>query len=319
VTASRRVAALDIGTNTCLLLVAEGAPEAPVAVLERATITRLGKGVDRSGRLADDAIERTARALSGYAEEIRRSGAASIDAVCTSAARDAANGAEFLERATRALGVTPRIIDGDEEARLTFDGALTGLRTRSAVTVFDIGGGSTELIHGSRGDTTVILDALSMDIGSVRLTERHITHDPPTVSELDAVRRDALAALARAPRSLRPAGESELVGVAGTITTLSAIDKSLSVYDAALVHGATLSRTAIATQIDRLASVNLEERKRVTGLDPGRADVIVAGAIIALAVLDWAELEHVRVSDRGVRWGLASRALLAASGSVGTT
>jgi exopolyphosphatase/guanosine-5'-triphosphate,3'-diphosphate pyrophosphatase len=305
VTASRRVAALDIGTNTCLLLVAEGTPDAPVAVVERATITRLGKGVDKSGRLADDAIDRTARALEGYADEIRRAGVTSIDAVCTSAARDATNGAEFLERATRALGVTPRIIDGDEEARLTFDGALTGLRTQSAVTVFDIGGGSTEVIHGSRAGATVILDALSMDVGSVRLTERHVAHDPPTVAELDAVRRDALAALARAPR----AATTELVGVAGTITTLSAIEKSLSVYDAGLVHGATLSRSAVATQIERLASVNLEERKRVTGLDPGRADVIVAGAIIALAILDWAGFDHVLVSDRGVRWGLASRAL----------
>jgi exopolyphosphatase/guanosine-5'-triphosphate,3'-diphosphate pyrophosphatase len=312
VTASRRVAALDIGTNTCLLLVAEGAPEAPVAVVERATITRLGKGVDRSGRLAEDAIDRTTRALESYAEEIRRAGATSVDAVCTSAARDAANGAEFLERATRALGVTPRIIDGDEEARLTFDGALTGLQTQADVTVFDIGGGSTEVIHGSRKGTTVILDALSMDIGSVRLTERHVTGDPPTLAERDAIRRDAVAALARAPRSSHPKGTRELVGVAGTITTLSAIEKSLSVYDASLVHGGILTRSAIAAQIDRLAAVNLEERKRVTGLDPGRADVIVAGAIIALAVLDWAGFEHVRVSDRGVRWGLASRALAAA-------
>ena len=302
---SPRVAALDIGTNTCLLLVAEGTPEAPAAVLERATITRLGKGVDKSGRLADDAIERTTLTLSGYAEEIRKAGALRVDAVCTSAARDAANGPEFLERATRALGVTPRIIDGDEEARLTFEGALTGLRTEAAITVFDIGGGSTEVIHGTRAGGTVIHSALSMDVGSVRLTERHVAHDPPEPAELDAIRRDVQAALARAPR----ARTSELVGVAGTITTLSAIEQSLSVYDGALVHGATLSRAAIVTQIERLASVNLEERKRVTGLDPGRADVIVAGAIIALAVLDWAGESHVRVSDRGVRWGLASRLL----------
>lgn len=303
---ARRVAALDIGTNTCLLLVAEGAADSPVAVLERATITRLGKGVDRTGRLDDAAIERTALALEAYAAEIRAAGAARVEAVCTSAARDATNGAAFLERARLALGVEPRIVDGDEEARLTFQGALTGLPTSSSeVTVFDIGGGSTEIIHGARGASPVIHAALSMDVGSVRLTERHVAHDPPTAEELDAVRRDVTAALASAPRG----AAAELVGVAGTITTLAAIERSLSVYDAALVHGSTLTKAVITEQIRRLSSVGLEERKRVTGLDPGRADVIVAGAIIALAVLDWSGNGSVRVSDRGVRWGLASRAL----------
>lgn len=304
---TQRAAALDIGTNTCLLLIAEGTADAPVAVLERALITRLGKGVDRNGRLDDAAIERTVAALSDYAGEIRKAGVTRVEAVCTSAARDAENGAAFLERAAAVLGVEPRIIAGDEEARLTFEGALTGLHTDEAVTVFDIGGGSTEIIHGKRELGTVIRAAVSLDVGSVRLTERHVLHDPPTPAELEAVRRDTDAALAGAPRERT----SELVGVAGTITTLAAIEQQLSVYDATLVHGSTLSRTAIAAQIARLSSVNLEERKRITGLDPGRADVICAGAVIALALCEWAGFDHVRVSDRGVRWGLARRALSA--------
>src|SRR5262249_51787893 len=145
---ARRVAAIDVGTNTVLLLVAEGDADAPRALVERATITRLGAGVDRTGRLSDEAIDRTVECLSSYAAVIREHGAESVGGVCTSAARDAETGAEFIQRAAHATGATPRIIDGDEEARLTFDGALTGLGMRGPVTVFDIGGGSTEIIQG---------------------------------------------------------------------------------------------------------------------------------------------------------------------------
>ena len=306
---SRRVAALDIGTNTCLLLVAEGNPENPTPVLERATITRLGKGVDRTGSLDAEAILRTARTLEGYRTELENAGATSVFAVCTSAARDASNGPEFLSRATDALGVAPRIIGGDEEARLTFMGALTGLGTRSAVTVFDIGGGSTEIIHGVRDAAAIggarVFSSLSMNVGSVRLTERYVAHDPPSSAELDEVRRAVDRALAGAPR----AATAELVGVAGTVTTLAAIERKLSVYDPELVHGSLLARETVERLLRVLSTQDASERRTVTGLDPGRADVIVAGATIALAVLDWAGVDRLRVSDRGVRWGVASRAL----------
>jgi exopolyphosphatase / guanosine-5'-triphosphate,3'-diphosphate pyrophosphatase len=301
-TSARRVAAIDVGTNTVLLLVAEGSPDAPVAVLERATITRLGAGVDRTGELSAEAIARTTACLADYAAQIAATGADRVEVVCTSAARDARNGATFIEHATRALGVAPRIIEGDEEARLTFDGALTGLSAQGAVTVFDVGGGSTEVIHGTVTPAGArVSTAASVDVGSVRLTERHVKHDPPTPRELDLVRADVRRALATIPQ----ASTTELVGVAGTVTTLAAMDQGLSVYDSARVHGAILSRDVVERLVKRLTSVALEERRRISGLEPARADVIIAGGELVLAVLDWAGAERLRVSDRGVRWGLA--------------
>jgi exopolyphosphatase/guanosine-5'-triphosphate,3'-diphosphate pyrophosphatase len=306
--ADDRVAAIDVGTNTVLLLIAEGDAETPRAVLERATITRLGQGVDRTGVLAKDAVDRTIACLESYGATLRQQGVSIIDVVCTSAARDARNGAEFIELAGRAVGAKPRIIAGDEEARLTFDGALSGLHVDQDVTVFDIGGGSTELIRGAaQGPSTKerVRSAVSLDIGSVRLTERHVRTDPPLPTELDAIRvdvRTALAAQARIPTTT-------LVGVAGTITTLSAIEQGLDQYDSSRVHGSRLSRSAVSALRERLAAVALDERRAISGLEPARADVIVAGAIIAEEILLWAGADELLVSDRGVRWGLA-RALL---------
>ncbi|HEX3594250.1 MAG TPA: Ppx/GppA phosphatase family protein [Polyangiaceae bacterium] len=300
-----RVGAIDVGTNTVLLLIATGDAHTPRAVLERATITRLGQGVDRTGRLADEAIERTVACLRTYGETLRGHGVTGIDVVCTSAARDASNGADFIRLATEAVGTRPRIIGGDEEARLTFDGALSGLDVGGGLTVFDIGGGSTEIIHGKRERVNA---AVSLDVGSVRLTERHVRTDPPLPAELDAVRRDVESALAALPR--RPT--TTLVGVAGTITTLAAIEQGLDQYDSSRVHGSRLSRDTVSALKRRLASVPLGERRTISGLEPARADVIVAGAIIAEAVLAWAGAEELVVSDRGVRWGLA-KALLTRS------
>jgi exopolyphosphatase/guanosine-5'-triphosphate,3'-diphosphate pyrophosphatase len=303
---TRRVGAIDVGTNSVLLLIAEGTPEAPRAVLERATITRLGEGVDRSGRLSPEAMRRTALCLAGYAALLRDHEVGSVDVVCTSAARDAENGGAFLDLATHALGAAPRIIAGDEEARLTFDGALTGLSAAGDVTVFDVGGGSTEIIRGTiRGPAAEVHTAVSLDVGSVRLTERHVRSDPPSPAEIGAVRADVEHALGTVPQS----PTTDLVGVAGTVTTLAAIDQELSTYDPARVHGATLSRAAIEGILGRLAALPVAARQRVPGLDPGRADVIVAGTVLVLSVLDWAGVGRLRVSDRGVRWGLASAAL----------
>lgn len=299
--AEDRVGAIDIGTNTVLLLVAGGTRAAPVAIAERATITRLGRGVDRTRRLQPDAMARTIECLEGYAELLSALGVIRTLAVCTSAARDSENGREFLERAARVLGTAPRIIDGDEEARLVFDGALTGLRIDGAVTVFDIGGGSTEIIRGTSGDGGVTLErAVSVNVGSVRLTERHVRHDPPLSAEIEAMRRDIAATI---PASFLDRS-TELVGVAGTMTSLAAIDQELGTYDPARVHGASLRRDRIRTLFDRLSTTPLHERRRIAGLDPERADVIVAGTLIALELVDRAGANEVVVSDRGVRWGL---------------
>jgi exopolyphosphatase/guanosine-5'-triphosphate,3'-diphosphate pyrophosphatase len=293
-----RVAAVDIGTNSVLLLVAEVNGDEVVAVIEHAEITRLGKGVDASRRLAPDAVERTLACLRRYGAEIRAAGAVAVDAVGTSAMRDAQGGAELALAAGQALGVAPRVISGEEEAELTYRGALSGLAVEHAqAAVFDVGGGSTEVIW----PTDSGLQRTSLDIGSVRLTERHIRSDPPAATELEAARQDArsaLAGLARPPKG-------PLVGVAGTVTTLAAVLHELKPYDGARVHGAPVTIHAVARLRNRLAAMPLEERKEVPGLDPARADVIVSGAVIVHEVLDWAGADRLIASDRGVRWGLA--------------
>lgn len=298
-----RAATIDIGTNTVLLLVADFEGGALRPVLERAKVTRLGEGVDRNHRLLHAACERTLACLVEYAEEIRKLGATRLDAVGTSALRDASGGQEFVERAAEILGVAPRVIDGDEEARLTFAGALSGLPHVGKVTVFDIGGGSTEIVVGTASPNQRRIEAaVSLNIGSVRLFERHAHGDPPSAEEMRAVRRDIARALADAPP---PHADALLVGVAGTITQLAALELELAKYDATRVHGYTLTRGALARLATRLESLELAQRRRLPGMEPARADVLVVGSAIALAVLEWAGAAELVVSDRGVRWGLA--------------
>jgi exopolyphosphatase/guanosine-5'-triphosphate,3'-diphosphate pyrophosphatase len=303
---SRRVAAIDIGTNTVLLTIAEQRDAAePRAIVERATITRLGEGVDKAGSLSDAAKQRTLACLREYAQIIAGSGVEQLDVVGTSAMRDAAESEAFVAEARALLGREPRVIAGSEEAELTFRGALSGLRLTGELIVFDVGGGSTEIIAAA-GDRAASLSAVSLDVGSVRLSERHIHHDPPLPHEIDGVRSDVRAALATAPPAPSAA---TLVGVAGTVTTLAAIDRKLGVYDSSIVHGATLAQSSVDAILDRLCALTLEERRRVTGLEPGRADVIVAGAAIVSEMLRFARADKLIVSDRGVRWGLIHQLL----------
>lgn len=302
-----RVACIDIGTNSVLLLIAEQSPRGPVALVEQATITRLGQGVDRTGQLAPEACERTLACLRTYAAVIAEHGATRVVAVGTSAMRDASNGAEFRARAAELLGTEPRVISGDEEAALTFTGALSGLAVTGPLLVFDVGGGSTEIIVGESAQARErVTHARSLDIGSVRLFERFIAHDPPTHHECQAIRNFVATELA----SYGPIpNQKTLVGVAGTVTTLAAIDLKLESYDSALVHGARLSARRVREIAADLAQLSAEERKRLAGLAPERADVIVAGALLVHEVLLWAQCEELVVSDRGVRWGLATRLL----------
>jgi exopolyphosphatase/guanosine-5'-triphosphate,3'-diphosphate pyrophosphatase len=298
-----RVATIDIGTNSVLLLVAESEGGALRPVLERATVTRLGEGVDRNRRLLDAACERSLACLSDYASVLRDLEVSRLAAVGTSAMRDAAGGQEFVARAAAILGVAPRVIDGNEEARLTFAGALSGLPQTGNVTVFDIGGGSTEIIVGSlNGSARTIAAAVSLNIGSVRLFERHVHGDPPTAKEMELVARDVALALADAPR---PEANATLVGVAGTVTQLAALQLELVPYDATRVHGHTLARSAVDRLAEGLASMDLAQRRALPGMEPARADVLVVGSAIARAVLEWSGAAELVVSDRGVRWGLA--------------
>jgi exopolyphosphatase/guanosine-5'-triphosphate,3'-diphosphate pyrophosphatase len=303
-----RVACVDIGTNSVLLLVAERAPGGEVrAVLERATITRLGQGVDATGELAPDARARTLQCLGSYAEEARRLGASRVLAVGTSAMRDARGGADFAREAAALLGEAPRVISGDEEARLTFRGALSGLPLPPGPTlVFDVGGGSTELIVGEvSGSSLHIERAVSLDIGSVRLTERYLRSDPPAPSEAEALRAEVDRQLTAFP----PAPGASLVGVAGTVTTLAAVARGVVPYDGARVHGLDLAAPEVEALARRLASLPLAERRELPGLEPKRADVIVAGALLVERLVGWGGWPRLVVSDRGVRWGLALEAL----------
>ncbi len=303
-----RVAAIDIGTNTVLLLVAEREAAGLRALREEATITRLGEGVDKTHALAPTAIERTNACLARYAEIVREVGAVRVGVVGTSAMRDAGGGDEVRARVRDLFGVEARTISGEEEARLTFAGALSGLDASASsstpTSVFDIGGGSTEIVVGQGG---VVLGSHSFDVGSVRLTERHVTHDPPTEIELDAMRQSVRATFATMPRIWAAARgtTSPPVGIAGTVTTLAAVLQELERYDGSRVHGCTMTGDDVARLTARLASMPLSERKRVRGLEPKRADVIVAGGILVECVLEAFGATSLRVSDRGVRWGLA--------------
>ena len=302
-----RVATIDIGTNTVLLLVAErrGPSGELCAVAERATITRLGAGVDKTRRLAPDAIARTRACLDEYARVVRDAGADRVAVVGTSAMRDGAGGEELREHVKALFGVDARVVSGEEEARLTFEGALSGLAVGAETCgVFDIGGGSTEVVIGAVTEPGARLDyEASFDVGSVRLTERHVAHDPPLTAELEEVRRAARAAFAKVPAL--PSAAPTPVGIAGTMTTLASVSLGMAEYDGARVHGHVMTLAELSRVVDSLARATLEQRKRVQGMEPKRADVIVAGGVLALELLAHWKAGAVRISDRGVRWGLA--------------
>jgi exopolyphosphatase/guanosine-5'-triphosphate,3'-diphosphate pyrophosphatase len=299
-----RVAAIDVGTNTVLLLVAErdGAGGfAPVA--ERAEITRLGRGVDRNGRLDPEAIRATVEVLARYAAEARALGVERIACAATSAARDAANGAEFFAAARAAAGVEPEVISGDEEARLVFASAWRDFgEPGRTLAVLDVGGGSTELVVG---DGPVPRAHVSAQLGAVRLTERVRPGDPPAPHELDALRAGAAAGVAALPlAAVGDPSRATLVGVAGTVTTLCAVVRGLPAYDAGTVHGAELRLAAVEALYLHLGGLTTADRARVPGMEPKRADVILAGCAIVLEVARAAGFDRLTVSDRGVRWGL---------------
>lgn len=312
----RRAAVIDVGTNSVLLTVArqlrgdDPSGDRYVAEVERATITRLGEGVDRTRQLAPAAIERTLACLRDYAELIRLHAAERVAIVGTSALRDAQGGEAFIEQASAIVGAPLEVISGEREAELTFRGALSGLTVEGPVVVFDIGGGSTEVIAGSVQRQPFVLrstGARSFDVGSVRLTERHVRTDPPRAEEIAAIRADVRAIWSE--EDLPIAGFPTLVGVAGTVTTLAALALGLERYEPEKVHGAVLEAGAVDRLVERLAALPLAERRRLPVLDPRRADVIVAGAVLCSEVLRWLGGAELVVSDRGVRWGLLEELL----------
>ena len=298
-----RVAALDLGTNTTRLLVADVQDGRVEDVERRVEITRLGEGVDARRRLLPLPITRVRNCLTDYRRELEGLGAERALAVATSAVRDAENGEAFLGEVEWSYGFTTRLLSGDDEASLTFRGATLGRTLEEATLVVDLGGGSTELIVGDVGG---IRFRASVDLGSVRLTERFLSSDPPTVTELNDCAAAVRSLLAeRVPNDV---GAKAAIGVAGTVTTLAALAQSLPEYDPERVHDYRLSLEAVAAQLERLAAMPIAERREVPALEPERAPVIVAGAVILWEVLAHFRLDEIEASERDLLHGAALEA-----------
>jgi exopolyphosphatase / guanosine-5'-triphosphate,3'-diphosphate pyrophosphatase len=343
---TRRVAAIDCGTNSLRLLIADVDPAAATLsdVERRMEIVRLGQGVDATGRLAAEALERTFVVLAGYASQISEANAARVRMVATSATRDASNAAEFALGVRAILGVQAEVITGEEEARLSFTGATAELAGRGAVgsadadhggtgprleppyLVVDIGGGSTEFVlgggqaagpaertglrTGSDPGTGAELAAISVDIGSVRLTERRLHSDPPSGAEILAARADIDKALDDVEAAIAVSSARTLVGLAGSVTTLTAVALGLESYDPALTHHARLPVSLVREVTGRLLSQSRAERARIGAIHPGRVDVIGAGALILDQLMERFGFGELVTSEHdildGIAWSIAA-------------
>ncbi|MFD5474582.1 exopolyphosphatase [Streptomyces sp. NPDC127105] len=311
-----RVAAVDCGTNSIRLLVADADPATgELRELDRRmTIVRLGQGVDRTGRLAPEALERTFAACREYARAVKEHGAERLRFVATSASRDAENRDEFVRGVMDILGVEPEVISGDQEAEFSFTGATKELTGRTDLArpflVVDIGGGSTEFVVGDDH----VRAARSVDVGCVRMTERHLVRDgvvtdPPTEERIAAVRADIEAALDLAEKTVPLREARTLVGLAGSVTTVSAIAQELPGYDSAAIHHSRVSRERVREISDRLLRSTHAERAAIPSMHPGRVDVIGAGALVLLAVMERIGAKEVVVSEHdildGIAWSVA--------------
>jgi exopolyphosphatase/guanosine-5'-triphosphate,3'-diphosphate pyrophosphatase len=300
-----RVAAVDCGTNSIRLLVADVDPSTgEVTDLDRRmTIVRLGQGVDRTGRLAPEALERTFAACREYAAVIKEHGAEKLRFVATSASRDAENRDDFVRGVLDILGVEPEVISGDQEAEFSFTGATKELAGGGAgeYLVVDIGGGSTEFVVGAAHARA----ARSVDIGCVRLTERHVRSDPPSQAEVAAIRADVEAALDLAEETVPLREAQTLVGLAGSVTTVAAIALGLPEYDSEAIHRSRISYEQVAEVTARLLAATHDERSRISVMHPGRVDVIVSGALVLLAVMDRVGAREVVVSEHDILDGIA--------------
>ncbi|MFE4371173.1 exopolyphosphatase [Streptomyces sp. NPDC056835] len=313
-----RVAAIDCGTNSIRLLVADatvsdsasGAGETgELADLDRRMkIVRLGQGVDRTGRLAPEALERTFAACREYAAVIKEHGAERVRFVATSASRDAENRDEFVSGVLDILGVEPEVITGDQEAAFSFTGATKELGPidGDSYLVVDIGGGSTEFVVGDDH----VRAARSVDIGCVRLTERHLVRDgvvsdPPTATEIAAIRADIEAALDLAEQTVPLREARTLVGLAGSVTTVAAIALGLTEYDSAAIHHSVIPYDQVEEITTRLLHATHEERAAIPVMHPGRVDVIGAGALVLLTIMERTGAQEVVVSEHDILDGIA--------------
>jgi exopolyphosphatase / guanosine-5'-triphosphate,3'-diphosphate pyrophosphatase len=290
-----RVAAVDLGTNSTRLLVADVDDGRVDEVSRRLTITRLGEGVDERRRLLPVPIARVRNCLADYRRELEELGAERTLCIATSAVRDAENGEAFLGEIEWSYGFTTQLLSGEEEAAMMIRGVTAGRPALDGVLVVDIGGGSTELVLATGGELAF---STSLDVGCVRVTERFLVSDPPS--------RPELAAAGGYVRSLLPELEAQsAIGVAGTVTTLATLDRGDAEYDPERTHGHRISRASVEEQLERLAAMTTDERLAVPGIEPGRAPVIVAGVVVLREILTAYDLTEIEVSERDVLHGAA--------------
>ncbi|MFN2526679.1 MAG: exopolyphosphatase [Actinomycetota bacterium] len=300
-----RVAAIDVGTNSTRLLVAEERAGGFRSIDRRMIITRLGQDVDRSRRLSPDALKRTLAVVADFAAVCGELEVDRLRITGTSAVRDARNRDEFFAGVRALTGQDPELLTGEAEAAATFVGAISDLPGNETTLVLDIGGGSTELILGRDGSERLV----SMDIGCVRLHEKHLISDPPTAEELEALRVEVETSLSGAKSELTVPPGARLIGVAGTVTQLASLHAGLPVYDPEVTHHAVLSHGDVRRLARRLESLTYDQRRRVKGLEPGRADVIVAGAEILLKAMETFDAAEVLVSEKDILDGLVIEVL----------
>jgi exopolyphosphatase / guanosine-5'-triphosphate,3'-diphosphate pyrophosphatase len=298
-----KLAAFDVGSNTVLMLVVETAGEELKQIANFSRITRLGRGVDKSGKLDPDSAQRTLDAIVEFTGKARELGVDKIASVATAALRDVSDGTAFIDQVKQRAGFDLEVITGETEAQLSYLAVERGLKIdpKAKLLIVDIGGGSTELIRAEAGK---MQEVVSLQIGSVRLTERHVKHDPPTAADTAELRLAADEKLKALHWNYEP---DTLVGIAGTVTTVAAVTLGLTEYDPKLLHGHRLTHDEVLRTVIRFGSMPLAARKKVPGLDEGRADVIFAGGAILERIMAHFHLNEVIVSDQGVRWGLAWR------------
>jgi exopolyphosphatase / guanosine-5'-triphosphate,3'-diphosphate pyrophosphatase len=310
---TRRVAAIDCGTNSIRLLVADVDPARSTLtdIDRRMEIVRLGEGVDRTGRLSPAALDRTIAALRGYAGIVAATGASAVRMVATSATRDAENAAEFVSRVKEVLGVAPEVLTGDAEARLSFTGATRELAGDPACPppylVADIGGGSTEFVLG---DEARVQAAISVNIGCVRMTERHLVSDPPTAAEVAGATADIADALGTVAEKVPVAQARTLIGLAGSVTTVAGIAMGLGSYDADVLHHSRVTAGQVHAVTRQLLAQTRARRAAIGLMHPGRVDVIGGGALVLDQIMSRFGFAEVLVSEHdildGIAWALAT-------------
>jgi exopolyphosphatase/guanosine-5'-triphosphate,3'-diphosphate pyrophosphatase len=305
-TDAHKVAVIDIGSNSARLLIAEVADVRVTEIERRSQVTRLGRGVDLSGQLSSEAIEAACEAIADYVAIYREAGVETVEAIATSAVRDASNGSAFIAELRERFALAARVLDGEEEARLTYLGATSEAQPTVPTLVIDIGGGSTEMIVGTGAE---IAFHTSLQAGVVRHTERHISSDPPSAVNLEELAADVRGTIEAALAGRPEARAEAAVAVAGTPTSLAAIEMELEPYDPAKIHGHTLALPSIQRMLSLLASAPLDKRTQIVGLHADRAPTVVSGVVILIEAMRAFGLDQVEVSEHDILYGSALNAL----------